>query len=155
MMQLCHHPAWPSARLLLLPPFTPYRVGLLRMERTPTTITLCPMLLPPKATLPAPGPTLSKLGSLISNTGVYQSLLCGADPLRSPPLHHSPLLPYPPTPPHRTTQPQYWQPQEPPNSFRSSPSSSSHLPPYRQDCRTHHPSAPWQPNAPNYGHNQR
>jgi hypothetical protein len=53
------------------------------------------------------------------------------------------------------SQPQYWQPQEPPNSFRSSPSSSSHLPPYRQDCRTHHPSAPWQPNAPNYGHNQR
>jgi hypothetical protein len=63
------------------------------------------MLLPPKATLPAPGPTLSKLGSLISNTGVYQSLLCGADPLRSPPLHHSPLLPYPPTRPNLTPNP--------------------------------------------------
>jgi hypothetical protein len=70
----------------------------------------------------------------------------------SSPLPAPPLPPYPPQP---HSQPQYWQPQEPPNSFRSSPSSSSHLPPYRQDCRTHHPSAPWQPNAPNYGHNQR
>lgn len=63
-----------------------------------------------------------------------------------------PLPPYPPQP-HSHSSNQYWQPQEPPNSFRPPP-SSSHLP-FRQDCRPHHPSAPWHPNGPNYGHNQR
>lgn len=63
-----------------------------------------------------------------------------------------PLPPYPPQP-HSHSRNQYWQPQELPNSFR--PSSSSHLPPFRQDCRPHHPSAPWHPSGPNYGHNQR
>ncbi|KAG0583864.1 hypothetical protein KC19_3G167200 [Ceratodon purpureus] len=64
-----------------------------------------------------------------------------------------PLPPYPPQP-HSHSSNQYWQPQEPPNSFRPSP-SPSHLPPFRQDCRPHHPSAPWHPNGTNYGHNQR
>ena len=60
----------------------------------------------------------------------------------------TPLPPYPQphpqphAPPH--SRPQYWQLQD---SFRPSP------PPFRQDCRPHHPSAPW--HNPNYGHNPR